>query len=266
MDTNKKMVLNTCIMYARVAITMGVTLLSSRWVLMALGEEDFGIYSLVAGMLSLLSFLNVTMASSTQRFLSYALGRGNIKELNSVFNISLLLHLFIGLLVLLIFEVVGNLMLDSVLQIPVGKEEDAMFVLHCLSISMFVTVITVPFNASLITHENMLFVAMTQVGEALIKLIIAYILLSYMGDKIRLYALCMMVIPLFSNSMYMVYCFRNYRETRISFKAAKRIDLLKELVSYTGWNMIGGISHLFKAQGIAMLLNAFKGVVINAAF
>lgn len=87
MNANNKMVFNTCIMYARVAITMGVTLLSSRWVLMALGEEDFGIYSLIAGMLALLSFLNVTMASSTQRFLSYALGKDDINELNSVFNL-----------------------------------------------------------------------------------------------------------------------------------------------------------------------------------
>lgn len=82
MNANSKMVVNTCIMYARVALTMGVTLLSSRWVLLALGESDFGIYSLVAGMLSLLSFLNVTMASSTQRFLSYSLGKGDSYELN----------------------------------------------------------------------------------------------------------------------------------------------------------------------------------------
>lgn len=266
MNANNKMVLNTCIMYARVAITMGVTLLSSRWVLMALGDEDFGIYSLVAGMLSLLSFLNVTMASSTQRFLSYALGKGDLKELNSVFNLSVLLHLAIGFIVLLMFELIGNLFLDSILQIPIGKEADALFVLHCISISMFITVVAVPFNASLITHENMFFVACVQIGEAILKLLIAIALLKYSGDRIRLYAICMMTIPIFSNSIYILYCFKNYQETKISIIAAKRRDLLKEFASYTGWNLIGGISHLFKSQGIAMLLNSFKGVVINAAF
>lgn len=266
MNANNRMVVNTCIMYARVAITMGVTLLSSRWVLLALGSEDFGIYSLVAGMLSLLSFLNVTMASSTQRFLSYALGKGDAYELNSVFNLSCFLHLCIGVAVLLIFEIVGSLFLNTILQIPTGKENDALFVLHCLSISMFIAVITVPFNASLITHENMLFVAFVQIGEAILKLLIAIVLLYYSGDKIRLYAICMMLIPIFSSSMFISYCFKNYRETKLSIYAARRMDLLKQFSSYTGWNLIGGISHLFKAQGIAMLLNTFKGVVINAAF
>lgn len=266
MNANNKMVFNTCIMYARVAITMGVTLLSSRWVLMALGEEDFGIYSLIAGMLALLSFLNVTMASSTQRFLSYALGKDDINELNSVFNLSCLLHLTIGIIVLCVFEIIGNLFLDTILQIPIGKEHDAVFVLHCLSISMFIAVVTVPFNASLITHENMLFVACVQIGEAVLKLIIAVILLNYNGERIRLYALFMMIIPILSNCMFIVYCFKYYQESKISLRAIKRIDLLKRFTMYTGWNLIGGISHLFKAQGIAMLLNAFKGVVINAAF
>lgn len=266
MNANNRMVVNTCILYARVVITMGVTLLSSRWVLMALGKEDFGIYSLVAGMLSLLSFLNVTMASSTQRFLSFALGRGNLKDLNDIFNLSCLLHLAIGLIVLLIFELVGNLFLSYVLQIPIGKETDAVFVLHCLSFSMFITIVTVPFNASLITHENMFFLACVQIGEALLKLVIAIILLYYSGVKIRLYALCMMAVPLFSNSMFIAYCLRNYQETKITLRAIKRVDLLTQFVSYTGWNLIGGISHLFKTQGIAMLLNTFKGVAINAAF
>lgn len=204
MNANNKMVFNTCIMYARVAITMGVTLLSSRWVLMALGEEDFGIYSLIAGMLALLSFLNVTMASSTQRFLSYALGKDDINELNCVFNLSCLLHLTIGIIVLCVFEIIGNLFLDTILQIPIGKEHDAVFVLHSLSISMFIAVVTVPFNASLITHENMLFVACVQIGEAVLKLIIAVILLNYNGERIRLYALFMMIIPILSNCMFIV--------------------------------------------------------------
>lgn len=266
MNANSKMVVNTCIMYARVALTMGVTLLSSRWVLLALGESDFGIYSLVAGMLSLLSFLNVTMASSTQRFLSYSLGKGDSYELNCVFNLSIILHLCIGLTVFAIFEICGNLFLDNILEIPMGKEADAEFVLHCLSVSMFISIVTVPFNASLITHENMLFVAFVQIGEAMLKLAVAVILLYYTGERIRLYAFCMMFIPVFSNLMFIVYCLKNYKETKLSIKAAKRIDLLKQFSCYTGWNLIGGISHLFKSQGIAMLLNTFKGVVINAAF
>ena len=266
MNANSKMIVNTGIMYTRVVLTMGVTLLSSRWVLMALGEEDYGIYILVAGVLAMLSFLNVTMASSTQRFLSYSLGKGDEKELNSVFNLSCRLHLIIGLLVLVLFEVVGSFLLDRILQIPIGKESDAIFVLHSLSISMFIAVVTVPYNASLIAHENMLFVAVVQISEALQKLVVAYILLYYSGVRIRLYAVCMMIIPVISNTIYIIYCNKKYAETKISLKSTMRSDILKDFASYTSWNLIGGISHLFKVQGIAMLLNTFMGVVINAAF
>lgn len=253
-------------MYVRVALTMGVILLSSRWVLLALGEEDFGIYSLVAGLLSMLSFLNLTLASSTQRFLSYALGKGDISVLNSVFNLSCVLHLTIGLIVLALFEIVGSIFLTHILQIPLGKEADAVFVMHCIAISMFISIIIVPYNASLITHENMLFIAFVQIGEALLKLLTAFVLLNYSGTRIRLYAICMMIIPLCSGILYIIYCRRNYAETRLNISSAFKKDLFKSFSSYTGWNLIGGVSHLFKTQGIAMLLNTFMGVVINAAY
>ena len=266
MNANSKMLFNTCILYVRVALTMGVILLSSRWVLLALGEEDFGIYSLVAGLLSMLSFLNLTLASSTQRFLSYALGKGDISALNSVFNLSCILHLFIGIIVLAIFEIVGFFFLEHILQIPLGKEDDAAFVMHCIAISMFVSIVVVPYNASLITHENMLFVAVVQIGDALLKLLTAFILLNYTGTRIRLYAICMMVIPVCSSLLYICYCKKNYPETRLNIPSAFKKGLFKSFSKYTGWNLIGGISHLFKTQGIAMLLNTFMGVVINAAY
>lgn len=266
MNANSRMLFNTCVMYIRAALTMGVTLLSSRWVLMALGEKDFGIYNLVAGLLSILSFLNITLASSTQRFLSYAQGKGNIEELNSVFNLSCILHGSIGILIFIIFEIIGSLFLEHVLQIPVGKEADAIFVLHCIAISMFISIVTVPYSASLITHENMLFVSCIQIGEALLKLLVAYTILDYSGNRIRLYALLMMVIPIFSSTCYITFCRKKYEETKINIKSGVKKSLFKTFGTYTGWNLIGGVSHLFKAQGIAMLLNSFMGVVVNAAF
>ena len=266
MNANSRMLFNTCVMYIRVALTMGVTLLSSRWVLMALGEKDFGIYNLVAGLLSMLSFLNITLSSSTQRFLSFALGKGDVSELNSVFNVSCILHCSIGVIILILFEVIGNLFIDQVLQIPTGKEADAIFVLHCIAISMFISIITVPYNASLITHENMLFVSCIQICEALLKLLVAYTILDFSGNRIRLYALLMLAIPLFSSTCYVIFCRKKYIETKIKIKSGLNKGIFKSFAAYTGWNLIGGISHLFKAQGIAILLNTFMGVVINAAY
>ena len=266
MNSNSRMIINSCIIYARAALTVGISLLSSRWILMALGEEDFGIYNLVAGMIVMLSFLNNTMSSSTQRFLSYSLGKGVNEKVNTIFNQSLIMHIIVAFIMVMLFETAGVYFLNHVLDIPIGKKADALFVLHCLSLSTFVTVATVPYSASLITHENMLYVACVQIVDSLLKLFSAIALLYFAGSRIRLYAICMMGISTISALCYVIYCQNKYSETKVNFTAIKDISVFKKFASYTGWNMIGGISHLFKSQGTAILLNAFYGVTINAAY
>lgn len=266
MNSNSRMIINSCIIYARAALTVGISLLSSRWILMALGEEDFGIYNLVAGMIVMLSFLNNTMSSSTQRFLSYSLGKGVKEEVNTIFNQSLMLHIIVALIMVLLFETIGIYFINHILDIPNGKETEAIFVLHCLSMSTLVTVATVPYSASLITHENMFYVACVQIVDSFLKLFSAITLLYFVGPRIRLYAMCMMGISTFTAFSYIIYCQKKYCETKLNFTAVKDISVLKRFGSYTGWNIIGGISHLFKSQGTAMLLNTFYGVTINAAY
>lgn len=265
MKSSSRMIMNSGIMYARVLITSIISLLSSRWVLLALGKEDFGIYSLVAGLLIMLSFLNVTMASSTQRFLSYAIGQGDKDNLRETFYFSCILHLCVGIVVLLIIEILGVLSLNTFLQVPEGKLDLAMYVLHSLSISTFFSIISVPYNATLITHENMLFVAIVQIIESVLKLVTA-ISLQYSEERLKFYAMCMTAIPILSALIYRWYCHRNYEETHIIFH--KKIDkqLFKQFTSYTGWNLIGGLSSLTRTQGVVMLLNSFFGVIVNAAY
>lgn len=233
---------------------------------MALGEEDFGIYSLVAGMLSMLMFLNITMASSTQRFLSYALGKKDIKMLEDTFYYSCLIHLAIGVFIVLIIETGGRMFLENILQVPEGKESLALFVLHCLSISTFFTVISVPYNASLFTHENIIYVTIVQFLESIAKFCIAYYLLDYSGNRLKLYAILMSAIPIISAFLYFAYCFSHFPETQIQFKNSHNKSILKKITSYSGWNLIGGISSLMRTQGVAMLLNSFFGIIVNTAY
>lgn len=266
MKSSSRMIMNSGIMYARVIITSIITLLSSRWVLLALGKEDFGIYSLVAGLLLMLSFLNVSMASSTQRFLSFAIGKGDRHNLKETFYYSCILHICVGIVVLLIIEILGAISLNTFLQVPEGKFDLAIFVLHSLSISTFVSIASVPYNASLITHENMLFVAIVQILESILKLVTAILLLKYSGERLKLYAVCMTIIPIVSVILYRVYCHRHYEESHFRFHKVTDKRLFKKFTSYTGWNLIGGLSSLTRTQGVIMLLNSFFGVIVNAAY
>ncbi len=260
------MVLNTGVMYTRMIITMIVTLLSSRWVLLALGKEDFGIFNLVSGLLSMLMFLNMTMATASQRFLSYALGRGDTQEIRDTFYYSCVLHFIIGVIIVLGIEIVGQVLLFTVLQVPAGKMNLALFCLHSLSVSTFITVVSVPYSAILISHENIVLVSIVHIGEALLKLATSIVLLYYMGSRLKLYAVCMALIPSVSVFIYRMYCHRHYSETHIIFKRITDKTLFRKFTSYAGWNLIGSISSLLRTQGVAMLLNSFYGVLMNAAY
>lgn len=266
MKANNRMFLNTIILYGRLAVTMVVTLLSSRWVLMALGKEDFGIYNLVAGLLSMLMFLNLTMATATQRFLSFALGKGEQKAIEETFYYSCILHLVIGLIIVVAIEIIGQILLYTVLQIPEGKMYLAIFCLHTLSVSTFATVISVPYNAVLISHENIFFVAFIEIVSAVLKLLSAIVLLNYAGERLKLYAIFMTTIPILQVLTYRTYCYKHYAETRFRIHKVSDKNLFRQLISYAGWNLIGSISSLLRTQGVSMLLNAFYGVVMNAAY
>lgn len=233
---------------------------------MALGEEDFGIYNLVAGMLVMLTFLNNSMASSTQRFLSYSQGRGDPASIQETFFLSCILHLIIGICVFLIVEAGGLLLMNTVLQIPPAKNDVAVFVLHTLAISTFLSVVSVPYSASLIAHENMLFVAIMQFSGSVLKLGVAIVLLHFMGNRLKLYAVAMASIEVLMIVAYRAYCHRNYQETRYKIHRPSDFTLLRQFVSYTGWNFIGGVSDLLRKQGVALLLNSWYGVVVNAAY
>lgn len=266
MNANNRMILNTVVMYVRLGITMVITLLSSRWILLALGEEDFGIYNLVAGLLGLLMFLNLSMATASQRYLSFALGKKDNKLLSETFYISIVLHFVIGILILVFIEILGQFLLYNFLQVPSSKINLAVFCLHSLSINAFVTVISVPYRASLISHENIVFVAITEIIVSISKLLLAIYLLYYLGNRLKMYAVIMALIPIIQTIIFRVYSRRYYPECKFAFHKLKNSLLFKDMASYAGWNMIGSLSSLLRDQGIPMLLNSFYGICMNTAY
>lgn len=264
--SNKKIALNTAVIYCRLIITLGVTLFSTRFVLEALGETDFGLFNVVAGIVTMFSFISGTMATTTQRFISFTMGEcNNLKRLKAVVGSSLTLHFLVSLLVALVVLIGGWILIDKVLTIPPEKHTDAIFVLCSVSIGLIATVNSVPFEALLMAHENITFVAICQVLNAIIKFGGAVLLLYTDCNRLRIYALIMAGLPYIVLLLEAGYCLFHYDEAKINKSDLKPTILMKQLGVFAGWIMIGTAGMTIQTQGISIILNIFFGVVINAA-
>jgi O-antigen/teichoic acid export membrane protein len=267
MNAANRVAINTSVLYARMLITTGITLYTTRVVLNALGSTDYGIYNLVAGIVVMLSFLNTTMASSTQRFLSYYQGTNDLPMQQKVFSNSLLLHLVIGVIVVLGLEIAGFFLFNGALNIPQARLLAAKTIFHFMSATVFFNVIAVPFNGVLIAHENMVWVALVNIVETLLKLGIALILSVVAFDKLVVYGVLTAGVSVVSFLLCAAYCVKKYKDCSLSGLMLKKDNiLLKELTTFAGWNLFGTLCTIGRTQGLAIVLNMFLGAVINAAY
>ena len=260
---NKRIAKNTLMLYFRMFLTMGVSLYTSRIVLNTLGVEDFGIYNVVGGVVTMFSFLNAAMSSATQRFLSFELGKENYKQLQKVFSMSLNIHVLIASVIFVLAETIGLWFLNAKLNIPAERMEAANWVYQFSILSFMVTVISVPYNAMIIAYERMNVYAYVSILEVVLKLIIVFMLQWFGYDKLKFYAILVFSISLLIRLVYGIYCNRNFKESRYVFSWDK--SLYTTLMSYAGWNLWGNVAGVMFTQGINILLNIFFGPAINAA-
>ena len=255
-------------MYGKMLITVVITLYTTRLVLNALGVVDFGIYNLVAGLVAMLSFLNAAMTTSTQRFLSFYYGKGCFEKQKIIFSNSLLLHLLLAIILIIFIECIGLFLFDGFLNIPSTRISVAKNIYHFMAISVGLSVISVPFVASINAHENMFWIAFVNIIEVLLKLIVA--LLLYNGiihiDNLIFYSLTTVLIGGISFILYSVFCLKRYKEC--SLKGLNKVDKVQilELSSFAGWNLFGALCGVGRTQGIAVVLNVFLGATLNAAY
>lgn len=266
MKSGNKVVVNTGILYARMLITMGISLYSTRLILNALGPVDYGVFNLIAGLIAMLSFLNTAMATSTQRFLSFFQGKNDLTMQKRVFSNSLILHIGIGLVIVAGLEIAGLFLFNGFLNIPADRVHVAQLIYHFMSVTVFFTIVAVPFTGSLVAHENMLWVAIVNIIETLIKLVIAYLLYVVAQDKLTVYGLLTAGTSIISFLLYAVYCFRKYEDCSLDEIFSIDKKMMKELTSFAGWNLFGSLCALGRAEGLAILLNVFLGTVVNAAY
>jgi len=230
-----------------------------------LGTQDFGLFSLIGSVIAMLAFLNGAMALSSQRFLSYSLGAGNFSVLVDTFKTAKYLHILIGFLILCILESLGPILFDSYLTIPEQRLDASKIVFHCVVASTFFTIISVPYDALINTHENMILVAIITLTETLLKLFVA-ISLSYVDfDKLIFFGAMTAGITVISLIIKRVYCYKTYREVSDVNSKFQKL-LFQKMFSFTAYNTFSTLSGIAKNSGIAVILNIFFSSIINAAY
>ena len=258
--------MNTGFLYTKMFVTIVITLYTTRIILHALGEKDYGIFQLTAGVIMMLSFINSAMAIATQRYMSYYHGANEEHKLKAIFNSSVVLHLFIGFIIILILEVVGVYLFGHVLNIPPDRIDVAKKVFQFMVVSTFFTINAVPYDAAINAHENMLFDALMGIFESLMKLMIALIIVHYHADKLVFYGLLIASLTIVIRVMKSIYCSIKYEECKFNIRKYYDWSLIKEMFSFASWNFIGTICNVVRNQGISVILNVFLGVVVNAAY
>lgn len=245
------------------ALTMFIGLFSVRIILQVLGEDDFGIYNVVGGIVTMLAFLNNSLSSATQRFLSFAMGKNSKEELRSIFCNSMTLYILVCIILLLFAETIGLWFVNNKLVIPENRMIAANWIYQFSVISFLCIIIESSYNAVVIAHERMSVYAYISIAEAVLKLAMIYALLVLGGDKLILYGFFLMLISIAIFLFYMVYCLRRFEETKYHFTFDKKI--IKEMGNFAGWGVWGALSNIFKGQGLNILLNIFFGPVVNAS-
>lgn len=260
---NKRIAKNTLFLYFRMLFMMLVSLYTNRIVLDKLGVTDFGIYNVVGGIVVMLGFLSGCMSNSVQRYLSYEIGRGDNERVGRVFNVSLMVHVCIAVLVLIAMECGGLWYLNNYINIPASRMDAANWAFQCSLFATLVTILQVPYNAIIISKEKMDVFAYISILEATFKLLIVYVLAISAFDKLKLYSVLIALVTLGVLLMYQLYCKRKFAETKLHF--TKDWALFKELVSFSGWNMLSEVAWTFIGPGVNLILNSFYGPVVNAA-
>ena len=262
-ENNKRIAKNTLLLYMRTLFIMLVALYTSRVVLNALGVQDYGIYNVVGGIVAMFGFINNSMATATQRYLVFALGKEDAENLREVFSTALQIHLLISVLIVLLGETVGLWFLHEKMQIPADRMDAAFWVLQCSIVSAVVMILSVPYNADIIAHEKMSAFAYISILEAVLKLAVVYALVLSPYDKLVFYAFLILAVQLFIRLCYSYYCHKHFPESKYHHLWNK--PLIKEMTSFAGWSMFGNLSAVLSSQGLNMLLNVFFGPVVNAA-
>lgn len=245
-------------------LVMCVTLYTSRIVLEQLGVSDYGVYSLVGGIVALFGFLNSSMSSATQRYLAYDLGKQDEKRLQKTFSATLTVHIGIAILIFLAAETVGLWYVNFKVILPPDRLFAANIAYQFSIFAAMISIIQVPYDSLITAYEKMSVYAYIGIIEVCLRLGLVYLLGFFGGDKLIVYAGLTFLVSILIIVAYIIYYRKNYNACKYSFEYDKAF--FKELISYSGWNLFGGLASVSTGQGINIVLNLFFGTVVNASY
>lgn len=265
MEATKRIIVNTIVQYARTFVSMLIMLVSTRLLLKALGKSDYGLYAVVGSTVFMIGFITLSLASSTQRFLSVARGSGDKGEPRKIFANAFFLHLGIALLIACVMWVFKGEFLGA-LTIDTAKEATAAFVYDMVLLMTLVTFITAPIRAIYIARENIVYVSIVEVIDAVLKLCGTIALLYIPYESLRVYALVMLSVSVFNLLAYSSYSLAKYEECHIPRVNELSSRVLKRLTGFAVWNIYAVGSNAIRTQGLAVVINHFLGTLVNAAY
>lgn len=262
-QNNRRIAKNTLFLYARMFLMMIISLYTSRVVLNALGVDDYGIYNVVGGVVTLFTILSGSLSAAIQRFITYELGGGDENRLKKVFSTSISVQVALIVIITLLLETIGVWFLNNKMVIPDDRMYAANWLFQFSVITFAVNLWIVPYNAEIIAHEKMSVFAYISIFEGVAKLVIAFLILYEPFDRLIYYGLLVLVVSVIVQSIYRWYCKKHFEECHYSFIYDK--ELLKSMFGFSGWNFIGAASAVLRDQGGNIILNMFFGPAVNAA-
>lgn len=262
-SSKQRLVKNTIVLYIRTLITMVISLFTSRVILRNLGVEDYGVYNVVGGFVSMFAIISSSLTGTVQRYLTYEIGKKESSNPQKIFGISMNIHIALSAVIVLLLETFGLWFLNTKLNINADRLFAANCVFQFSIIAFVINLLSTPYNALIIAHEKMKAFAYISLLDAILKLLVAYIITITLFDRLIIYAFLLLLISILIRFIYSIYCKKHFPEARYCYFTDK--TLYKEIFSFTSMNFIGAASDILCNQGVNLILNMFFGVSVNAA-
>lgn len=260
---SKKVAKNTLILYMRQILVMVISLYTSRVILQTLGADDYGIYNVVGGLVTMFNIISGAFTVAISRFMAYVIGEGNEKKMGELFCTALVVQCCMGVLILLLAVTAGVWYVMNIMVLPEERTGAALWVLLFSTVSFFINLISVPYNSLIVAHEHMKAYAYIAVFEAIMRLLVSFAILVLPFDKLIVYSFLTVLTALIVRFYYSIYCNRNFSGCKFHLRVHR--SMLKEMLSFVGWTFLGNAAVLLRDQGTNMLLNLFGGTTVNAA-
>lgn len=262
-NTNKAIIVNSIILYSRLALITILSLLTTRYALKELGIVDYGLYSVLGGIISFITLINTISTGTANRFIAVALGRGDLKEVNEQFNINLIIQLFIALVVIVLSFPLGDWYIINYVNYD-GNITDAIKVFRYSIVGSVISFLGVPYTGLLMAKENFKVFSIVDVISHLLKFLFVVLLLGLFPQKLIVYAIMMAGLTALTTVIYLIYCKIRYSEI-VKWKVSRSLKKYKEVFSFSLWNSYGVVAYVGKNQGAAVLVNAFFNTIYNTA-